>query len=163
GRRSIRNIDSLMLSLLNAGLLPWIAAISIPVLIHLLTRKTRRRMDLPTVRFLQKTLAQQSSLFRWRHLLLLLLRTLAVGAVALMSEPVPDLTAVQNAVREAQPSEERGDPAAAVNLAVEQLGKSNARVRRLYLLSDFQRTNWADVKFDTIPADTKVLFVNTDP
>ena len=41
-----------MISLLNAGLLPWVAAIAIPVAIHLLTRKTRREMDLPTLRFL---------------------------------------------------------------------------------------------------------------
>src|SRR3569623_588198 len=72
-----------MLSLLNPSLLPWLAAIEIPVAIHLLTRRTRREMDLPTVRFVQRTMAQQSSLFRWRHLILLLLRTLAVAAVVL--------------------------------------------------------------------------------
>src|SRR3954453_7750041 len=72
-----------MFTLLNASLLPWIAAVSIPLAIHLLTRKTRRQMDLPTVRFVQRTLAQQSNLFKWRHLILLLLRTLAVLALAL--------------------------------------------------------------------------------
>ena len=70
---------------------------------------------------------------------------------------------MQNAVRTAAASEERADPAAAVSLAVEQLAKTNARVRRLYVFSDFQRTNWADVKFETVPANTKILFVNTDP
>src|SRR5215210_1512622 len=72
-----------MVSLLNPALLPWMFAAGVPLAIHLLTRRTRRRMDLPTLRFLQRTLAHQSSLFRWRHLLLLLLRTLAVLALVL--------------------------------------------------------------------------------
>src|SRR5437016_4818008 len=70
-----------MVTLLNARLLPWIAAASIPLVIHLLTRRTRRRLDLPTVKFLQRTLANQSKLFKWRHLLLLLVRTLAAAAL----------------------------------------------------------------------------------
>jgi N-terminal double-transmembrane domain len=73
-----------MLTLLNTSLLPWLAAASIPLAIHLLTRRTRRRMDLPTVRVLQQTLARPSRLFKWRHLLLLLLRTLAVAALVLV-------------------------------------------------------------------------------
>src|ERR1051326_4372733 len=70
-----------MISLLNPGLLPWLLAVAVPLAIHLLTRRTRRRMDLPTVRFLKNALAQQSHLFRMRHLLLLLLRPLAVLAL----------------------------------------------------------------------------------
>lgn len=224
-----------MFSLLNAALLPWLAAAGIPLVIHLLTRRARRRLDLPTVRFLQKTLAQQSHLFRWRHLLLLLLRTLAVLAlvvaftkptlnaplaaaggeragvvlvldvsgsmaytagglsslnrarneamkaldslrpgdrvnvvlcgaqpVAALSQPGEDHGAVRNALRTAQVTEERADLAAAINVAVEQLAKTNARARRLYLFSDFQRTNWAEAKFETVPADTRLLFVNTE-
>lgn len=223
-----------MFSVLNPSLLPWLAAISIPVLLHLLTRRTRRRVDLPTVRFLQRSLARQSRLFRWRHLVLLLLRALAVaalvtaftrpvlrsplaaeggesvGAVLLLdlsasmsaheggltalekakgeavrtlrslnrgdranvvlcgaqpstvvAEPTGEFGVLQRAVRAAQSTEERGDPAAAVNLAVEQLAKTNTRIRRLYVFSDFQRTNWADVKLATLGAETKILFVNT--
>src|SRR5260221_12500207 len=73
-----------MVTFLNPSLLPWIAAASVPLIIHLLTRRTRRRMDLPTVKFLQRTLANQSRLFKWRHLLMLLVRTLAVTALILM-------------------------------------------------------------------------------
>src|SRR5437763_76667 len=72
-----------MVSLLNPALVPWLLAAGVPLAIHLLTRRTRRRMDLPTLRFLQRSLAQQSRLFRLRHLLLLLLRTLAVLALVL--------------------------------------------------------------------------------
>src|SRR5262249_41200843 len=60
-----------------------------------------------------------------------------------------------------QGMEERGDPAAAVNMAVDQLAKTNLRTRRLYIFSDFQRTNWAEVKFAAVDAETKILFINT--
>jgi hypothetical protein len=192
-------------------------------------------MELPTVRFLQQTIARQSKVFKWRHLLLLILRTLAVAALVmvflkptisaplapkkgervgavilldvsasmsysagglsslaraksealrvldtlgsgdranvvlsgaqattLLSEPVRDMAALQTAVRAAQPTEEKADATSAVNLAVEQLAKTNAREKRLYLLSDFQRTNWAEVKFEGVAPDTKIVFVNTD-
>ena len=224
-----------MVSLLNASLIPWVGAVSIPLLIHLLTRRTQRQLDLPTVRFLQRTLANQSNLFKWRHLILLLLRMAAVLALVLaftkptlnsplampgkdrlgvvvlldvsesmsysaggltslakaksealkalqglkagdkanlvicgaqptvaLGEPTEDIGSVQNAVRTAQATEERADPVAAVNLAVEQLAKSNTKAPRLYIFSDFQRTNWADVKFDAVPAEARILFVNTE-
>jgi hypothetical protein len=224
-----------MLTLLNAGLLPWLAAASMPLIIHLLTRRARRRVDLPTIKFLERTLARQSSIFRWRHLLLLLLRTLAVAALVLVflhptlnsplaaseadragavlildvsasmgysagglnslaaakseaihalqalrsgdkanvvlcgaqpqplfSEPTRDLESLQNAIRAVQPTEERGNPTAAINVAAEQLAKTNAQAKRLYLFSDFQRTNWADAKFDSIGQDTKIVFSGTD-
>ncbi len=224
-----------MLALLNSALLPWLAAAAVPIAIHLLTRKTRRKLDLPTLKFLQRTMAHQSRLFRWRHLLLLLLRVLAVVALtlaftrptftsalklpagesagvivlldtsqsmsysaggltslarakgevlkllqdlrpgdranlvlcgaqprAVMSEPTPDLASLQNALRAVQPTEERADPASAVNLAVEQLTRTNTRTQRLYLFSDFQRNNWADARFDAVPAGARVVFVNTE-
>ncbi|MBM3459518.1 MAG: VWA domain-containing protein, partial [Armatimonadetes bacterium] len=224
-----------MVSLLHAGLLPWIAAVLIPVAIHLLTRRSRQRTELPTTRFVRQTLAHQSRLFRWRHLLLLLLRVLAVLALSLaftrphlnsrlthptqdrvglvllldvsesmaftsgglstlaraktsalqaiaglrsgdranlvlcaaqpqpvFTEPIPDLAAVQNAVRQARPTVERADPAAALSMALDQLEKSNAQVRRLYLLSDFQRTNWAEVRLEGIPPAVQVVYINAD-
>lgn len=224
-----------MLSLLNASLLPWLAAASIPLLIHLLTRRPQQRLDLPTLRFLQRTLAHQSRLMRWRHWLLLLLRTIAVLALilaftkptldsplaargaertgvvfildnsasmsyntagltslarakneafqalhslktgdkaniilcsaqptALLSQPSDDLTRVQALVRTAALTQEQANPAAAISLAVEQLAKTNTKAKRLYIFSDFQRTNWADAKFDSVPAGTKILFVNTN-
>jgi hypothetical protein len=59
-------------------------------------------------------------------------------------------------------TDERADAASAINVAVEQLGKTNSRAKRLYIISDFQRTNWSDVKFDAVPADARVLFVSVD-
>ncbi|MGV3616812.1 MAG: BatA domain-containing protein [Fimbriimonas sp.] len=224
-----------MLSLLNAGFLPWLAAVSVPVVIHLLTKRTRRRIDLPTAKFLQKTLANQSQLWRWRHLLTLILRTLAMATIvaaflkpswlsalagkqgekagvvilfdvsesmAYSSGGVDNLTKAKIQAREAlrglgsgdranvvfcgaqptlatetptedhrsldaalqavQPTEERADGAGAVGMAVEQLAKMNTAVRRLIVISDFQRTNWADVRFETVPPNTKVAFVSVD-
>ena len=72
-----------MVTLLNPALLPWLLAAGVPLAIHLLTRRTRKRAPLPTVRFLQRAIAQQSRLFRLRHLVLLLLRMLAVAALVL--------------------------------------------------------------------------------
>jgi len=222
-----------VLSVLNAGFLPWLFAISIPVVIHLLTRRTRRRLNLPTVRFLQKSLANQSQFWRWRHLVTLLLRTLAIAALVfaflkpswlsafaatsgekagivivvddsasmeysasgvstfsrakeqvreildglhdgdkanivfggaqptLATEaPTADHTALAQALQSSQVTEERADAAGAVNIAIEQLSKTNATAQKLYLVSDFQRTNWGSVRFDSVPASTHVLFVD---
>jgi len=224
-----------MLSLLNAGFLPWLAALSVPVVIHLLTRKTRRKMDLPTVRFLQKSLANQSKLWRWRHLITLLLRTLALAAIVAaflkpawlsafaggrgqragvvilldtsesmgyaaggstsfakakaeaeealrglrsgdktnivfcgaqptlaVEAPTEDAQSLDSALQAAQVTEERADGASAVGLAVDQLTKMDTGVRKLIIISDFQRTNWADVRFESVPPNTSIAFVSVD-
>jgi hypothetical protein len=62
------------LTFLNAGFWPWLLALGIPILIHLLTRRTRRVTALPTLTFLRRSLAQQSQMFRMRRWLLLALR-----------------------------------------------------------------------------------------
>ena len=224
-----------MISLLNAGLWPWVFVAGVPLLIHLLTRRARTKSDLPTARFLRKSVAQQSKFWRWRQLLVLLLRMLAVaalvfafakptwvsplarkpgertGAVVLLdvslsmgytgggvstlskaksaaidaisglrtgdqaslvlcgaqasvpiAEPTIDLSVIQSAIKAATVTEERADAAGAVATAVEQLAKTNADGRRLYIVSDFQRTNWSNVKFDDVPANTKIIFVSVD-
>ncbi len=221
-----------MMTPLNPDLLPWLSAAGIPLAIHLLTRRTRVRAPLPTVRFLQRAIAHQSRLFRLRHLVLLLLRMFAIAALvlafvkptmnsrlgttgaertavilvldtsasmsysaggvsaftsarneaikvlaglkpgdeaniilcdsqpkALLTDPASDLGALESGLRSAQVSEERAEPVAAINLAVEQLAKAKSKTKRLYLFSDFQRTNWASVKFEAVPATTQILFV----
>lgn len=224
-----------MLNVLNAGFAPWLIAIALPVAIHLLTRRTRRKMELPTVRFLQKTLANQSQVWKMRHWITLLLRTLAIAALicafmkpswvsALMAgsgeragvvvvldiseslnytagglstfakaksqvveileglkdgdranlvlcgasptlvseKPTEDLTSLILAARNAQPTEERADGAGAIGLAVEQLAKMNTKVRRIFIVSDFQRTNWSDVRFEIVPPSTGIVFSSVD-
>ncbi|MBC2593945.1 VWA domain-containing protein [Ruficoccus amylovorans] len=61
---------------LNPGifglLLPLVA---VPLLIHLLSRRARRTVPFSSLELLRQSSAQQSRLHRWRHLLLLLVRT----------------------------------------------------------------------------------------
>lgn len=225
-----------MISILNPSLAPWLAAAAIPLAIHLLTRRTRKRLDLPTVRFLKSSLAQQSRLYRVRHLVLLALRTAAALAIVLaflkltansalgsggnehaavillidssasmgyeeggastfdrarndalrvleelhpgdvanvvfcgtqpnpvLSIPGDDLADLERAVRSAKVTEERAEPTAALNAVLDQLSKVKQKSKTLYLFSDFQRTNWANVKFDTAPPETKFVFVRSSP
>src|SRR5581483_4057105 len=221
------------ITFLNAGFWPWLLALGIPVLLHLLTRQTGRTYILPTFAFLQRSLAQQSQVFRLRRRLLLALRlalvlflvlaflkptttaplagagearravvvvldtSLSMGyarggvstlgrargqAAALLDDLRPgdlanvilagsapksvlpqmgrDLGTLRQAVKSAEATPERGDLPAAVALAAGQLAKADAPRKELILASDFQRTNWADVKFDALPPDVKLVFLD---
>lgn len=222
------------LTFLNAGYWPWLLALGIPVIIHLLTRRVRRLAVLPTFQFLQRSLAQQSRVFLLRRWLLLALRLLlllflilaflkptltaplaigtggrrevvivldtslsmgyTVGGVsslarargqattlvedlrtgdtanvilagsapqAVLPKPGGDFGVLRQAVRNASPTAERGDMPAAVAAAVEQLEAAPSARKELILASDFQRTNWADVKLDTlVPSDIKLVYLN---
>ena len=55
--------------------------LTIPALIHLMTRRTPVRILFPTLQFLKNAKANRARLFRIRHLLLLILRTLLVALV----------------------------------------------------------------------------------
>ncbi len=222
------------MSLLNTTLLGWLAWISIPILVHLLTRRAKRRLDLPTMRFVQKSIARQSSIFKWRHLLVLLLRVLIVACIvlafarpvmtgplnltagskkcvilivddsasmgyrsgsistldharqdaisllgglhagdranvivcdghphAMAGEPTIDVGALRSGVESLAASPQRADPTSAINLAVDQLSRApdNIKSRGIYMLSDFQRSNWGDVRFDAVPSDVKLAFL----
>jgi len=57
--------------------------LSLPVIAHLLNRRARKRVTFPTIRLLEASSASQSGLFKMRRLLLLLVRSLAVLAIAL--------------------------------------------------------------------------------
>ena len=61
-----------------------------------------------------------------------------------------DFGTLRQAVKSAQSNAERGDMPAAVAQAAELLAKADAPDRTLVLASDFQRTNWADVTFDSL-------------
>jgi hypothetical protein len=67
----------------NPGLWPGLAAVAIPVLLHLLTRRSRQRRVLPTFALLRRAISQQSRLFRLRRILLLATRVLLVLFLAL--------------------------------------------------------------------------------
>ncbi len=64
----------------------WIGslALTIPVVIHLLTRRTPKNMIFPTLKFIRMAKANQSNLHRLRHILLLILRTALVLLILLV-------------------------------------------------------------------------------
>src|SRR5215475_7417429 len=64
------------MSFLNAALLPGLVLlVGLPLLIHLLNLRFPRLFEFSSVKHIRETMAQRSRLFRWRHLILLLLRT----------------------------------------------------------------------------------------
>ncbi len=70
--------DSTM-SFLNSALLPGLALlVGLPLLIHLLNLRFPRLFEFSSVKHIRETIAQRSRIFRWRHLVLLALRTLFV-------------------------------------------------------------------------------------
>jgi len=65
------------MSFLNSALLPGLALlVGLPLLIHLLNLQFPRLFEFSSVKHIRETIAQRARIFRWRHLLLLLLRTL---------------------------------------------------------------------------------------
>ena len=70
------------MSFLNFALLPALLALAgVPLLIHLMNLKFPTYFPFPSVKHLRDTVAQRSRLFRWRHLVLLAMRTLFVLAL----------------------------------------------------------------------------------
>jgi hypothetical protein len=66
-------IGSILFS--NPALWIGLIALGVPVLIHLLTRRTPRDIIFPTLKFIHMAKANQSNIHRLRHIILLLLRT----------------------------------------------------------------------------------------
>jgi hypothetical protein len=58
----------------------WVgsAALVVPLIIHIMTRRTPRNMVFPTLWFIRAAKASQSRLYRLRHLLMLLVRTILI-------------------------------------------------------------------------------------
>lgn len=75
----------------------------------------------------------------------------------------PGFTAQADSLRAAlamlPPAAERASIAPAVALASTLLQGGSGR-GEVYFISDFQRSNWADAEFSTLPEDTRVFFVD---
>lgn len=77
---------------LNPSLI-WPAAllVGIPLVIHLLSRRFPKKFYFSSVEEIRRTIAGRSRVFKWRHLLMLLLRTLALVALLLaFLKPIMD-------------------------------------------------------------------------
>ncbi|MBB6429557.1 BatA domain-containing protein [Algisphaera agarilytica] len=78
-----------IISLTTPAMLLGAALVALPIVAHLLNRRTRRRIVFPSVALLSAAAASQSSVFKIRRLLLLLLRCAAVVlAVLAFARPV---------------------------------------------------------------------------
>jgi hypothetical protein len=72
------------MNFLNAALLPGlIALVGLPLVIHLLNRRFPKLFEFSTIKHLRESVAQRSRLFRWRHFILLALRTAFLTALLL--------------------------------------------------------------------------------
>ncbi|MDB6172510.1 MAG: rane protein [Chthoniobacteraceae bacterium] len=72
------------MSFLNGSLFPALLLLTgVPLFIHLLNLQFPRFLDFSSVKHIRETVAQRSRLFRWRHLILLAMRTLFIAAVLL--------------------------------------------------------------------------------
>ena len=73
----------------QAGFLVTLAATAIPVIIHLVFARPRRRVDLGTLRFLQAALTREAGRKRVKRWLLLAIRTGARLAHRVVRPPLP--------------------------------------------------------------------------
>ncbi len=225
------------MSFLNAALLPGlILLVGLPLLIHLLNLRFPRLFEFSSVKHIRETIAQRSRVFRWRHLLLLLLRTVflvllllaflkpllrrfdssvdqkAARAVLIivdhslsMEHKGGGLSSRQRAENEAdkilatlatedsvdivtagqasqscffelsrhhaearqflsalKPGFTRANFTQANGVAARLLAQSSSRPE-IYYLSDFQRSNWANVDFTALPPTARLFFVDCGP
>ena len=67
----------------NPALAIGVLALAVPLVIHLLTRRTPRSIIFPSLRFLKAARAHQSRIYNLRHILLLLVRTVVLGLILL--------------------------------------------------------------------------------
>lgn len=222
------------MNFLNPSLFAVLAPLlALPLLIHLFNRKFPHSIPFPDIERIKRSLSERSSLLRWRHWLMTLLRTLAIacllfaflkpvlpkfgsqnlsksgrrilliidrspsmlhrqnaatsaarnslseaGKILSTLKPedqvnailagssakklLPDFTSVPDTIRVALASlptgYERIDVKKAISLANTLLQTSEEK-SEVYLLSDFQRSNWASASFEGLPKSTRLFFV----
>jgi len=223
----------------NAALLGILAPLlGLPLLIHLFNRRFPHLLYFPDIQRIRRSLSERSTLARWRHILMTLLRTALLAAllVAFLKPVWPKLqhqelsagprpqrrvilivdhslsmehrtgggtSAARNARVEAAkilaaltpgdeanailvganaeavtpefttqspqilraletagPGYERADVGKGIALAASLLDRQSVGRAEVYFLSDFQRSNWADVSFAALSKNTQVFFVD---
>jgi len=77
---------------------------------------------------------------------------------AVFQNPSHNLSALHDELAEADPAPEALNVQPALNAAAEMLAQSGGAgmARELVIISDFQRANWANADFSTLPADTVI-------
>ena len=82
------------------------------------------------------------------------------AARPVLPKPSGDFGASRQAVRSAAPTFERGNPSAAIALAMSELAESKAGSRELLVASDFQKSNWTADAFAELPADVRLVLLD---
>lgn len=70
------------MSFLHLSLLAGLAAVAVPIMLHLFGQRQPQLIDFPALRFVRETSQEQSTSWQLRHILLLLLRILLLAALA---------------------------------------------------------------------------------
>jgi len=206
--------------------------IALPLIIHLLSRKTSKQLFFPSVKHLKVSMTRSAAIYRWRHWLLLLLRTLLLtllllafllprlhqnGAIAnkanrivmividnslsmeyssggkrsrerasdeaeriintlqggdlvniysignevasAFNQPGSDITLARKFIRSLEPGVTQAD-FSKVNRQLGGIKVSDTTTTEIYYLSDFQRSDWANVDFRPLPTSARTLFVD---
>jgi len=216
-----------------AGLLPLLG---LPLLIHLLNKRFPQRFQFPSVERLKKTAAERSRIYRMRHLIMMLVRTLFLlllllvflrpfierfgqkanqesgrrvlllidrsmsmeyrqagtssrqralievdkilntleakdrvnaldvtqNSEACFPEFSSNIAEVRSYLQKRPQGMGRADFTQANVLASRLIAKGSEPVE-IYYISDFQRTNWAQVGFQALPAQAKLFFIDVAP
>jgi hypothetical protein len=76
---------------------------------------------------------------------------------AVFEQPSTNFAAVRDALTNAKPQPEELDVAQVMPIAAEMLAQGDPGTRReLFVISDFQRTNWATADFSALPNDVQI-------
>ncbi len=217
----------------NPQFAPFLLSVLLPILLHLRSKRVQRTVTLPTFRFVQQAVAEQSKLRRVREKWLLALRIGIVAALvgiflkpvltaplartngakrvviaiidnslsmqatlggisgyarakgqcenlldsldpqdranlifahsvpqSVLSRPNNDTLSLRQALDKTSVTLERGEMAAAVRLAKEQIETVRSGQKEIWLFSDFQRTNWASINAGDFLKDSRIVAVN---
>lgn len=75
-----------------------------------------------------------------------------------------DLNLLREGIESAEATMEEADFNAALERAADEFGREGAKAvqKELYVISDFQRTNWAPVRLEAVPPDVNLYLVDVD-
>jgi hypothetical protein len=218
----------------HPAMLAGLAAVLVPIAIHLINRGWPRTVVFPTIRFLRAATASQSRIHKLRHLILMLLRCAFVALLALAfarplwfasagaaanadrdtvaivlldvsasmgytdpfvstmgqavtrtaaivdslapvrgdranvilvglspramyARPTSNLSALKSQLERIRPTAECANANAAIASAASQFADFRPSRKEAHIVSDFQRANWAEADFASLPTDTKII------
>ncbi len=83
----------------------------------------------------------------------------AAATKASLEAPASSTAPLKRDLLASAPTLERADVDAALDEAVRQLQSFEDHARSIYIVSDFQRTNWSAAKFSGVPENIKLVFL----